>query len=355
MTTTRLVFLRIALAVLGAGWFWSADQAAAKPPGGGGGGTSQPRVIAFVQTTKSGWGRSDLRVMDANGGSRTTVASNISGIAPRWSPDGQRLLFSRIINSEEALVHTAADGSDQRLVVTASEVKAFAASIGRTAGAHFWSWDWSPDAGAVVFSFAIAVGPGNTASNYRLFTVQLADGTIGQLTDLDAAGVTSEFAHINPRWSRSLDVIAYVRMYYANGEPGTPTPEVRVVLPDGSSERLILAGADYSNGPANWSNGGDPFTGQSSLAFAGAGGMLVADVDLLAANPVSSSTFISSSFGTLRDPDWSPDDTKLVLRRSNASVDQIATYDLVSGTERVLLEVNSSREGVGAPTWRAAP
>jgi hypothetical protein len=48
VTTTRRAYLvGVGLAVLGSGWFWSADRVAAKPPGGGGGNPPTAGQIFF--------------------------------------------------------------------------------------------------------------------------------------------------------------------------------------------------------------------------------------------------------------------------------------------------------------------
>ena len=82
---------------------------------------------------------------------------------------------------------------------------------------------------------------------------------------------------------------------------------------------------------------------------------MILDVNLSAVDPIVGSEFISVPNYRLQRPGWSPDDTQLLVNRYAPGIMQIATYDLLTGASKVLLQVDLSREGVIATDWRAAP
>ena len=331
---------------------WGGKPAPPPPP---------PRVISYLHG-KNTTGVVDAHVMDVNGGSSLTLTGDLSSSSylpfpPRWSPNGQRLLFSSAASAPDSgtvLLSVAADGTGLQVLLTSAQAQAFVLSNSSqhiAADDHFGASDWSPDGQWVVFSLGVTYQSHVTKD--RLFAVRIADRFMVQITDDDP--LIDSHGHEGPRWSESLNMIAYVSF-----DGGAPAEEFElwVIAPDGTGRRQLIA--PYSNTVisypiANWCHSGNPQTGESSLAFGSLGEVLVIDINLSAQNPITGVEAISIPNYYLYQPAWSPDDTQLVMRRDASGVQQIATYDLSSGTSRVLQQVSTSRESLAGPDWRAAP
>jgi Tol biopolymer transport system component len=347
----RWVFATL-LVVTGLGGWWGLQHVYGGKP------VPLPRVISYLHSKKSTL-VTDVRIMDVNGGNSLTLTGDLGTLsyspgAPRWSPDGKRLLFTAAVNGT-VLLSVAADGTDLRTILTSAQVKAFILANnphGAIPNDRFGSADWSPDGQWAVFDFALGYPDVPGLSWGRLFAVRIADGYLVQITD-DVA----EESHESPRWSRSLNVISYVNIL--DWGPA----ELWVTDPVGTWRRQIIAsdsGTVVGLDGANWSHGGNPQTGESSLVFTNPTGvgpsrLMILDVDLLATDPIAGVEVIANPTFELSNASWSPDDTRLVMKRGAPGVGQIAAYDLVSGATRILLQVDTSREGIGHPDWRAAP
>jgi Tol biopolymer transport system component len=317
-----------------------------------------PRVIAYKHG-KPATAVTDVRVMDLNGGNSITLTGDLSSIsyspsAPRWSPDGKRLLFTAAANGT-VLLSVAADGTDLRTILTSAQVKAFILANnphGAIPNDRFGSADWSPDGQWAVFDYALGYPDVAGLSWGRLFAVRIADGYLVQITD-DVA----EESHESPRWSRALNVISYVNII--DWGPA----ELWVTDPAGSWRRELIAsdsGTTVGLDGANWSHGGNPQTGESSLVFTSPTGvgparLVILDVDLSATDPITDMEIISDPTYELSGASWSPDDTQLVMSRGIPGVAQIATFNLLTGASKVLMQVTTSREHISSPDWRAAP
>ena len=330
VTTAKWWWIASLLVLCGIGGLWSLSEAVAGKPGGGP--KTLPKVISYLRTNRNSF-VTDVRVMDANGAGSATIVRDVDSDLPRWSPDGQRLLFGTRVDNIRALVTTAADGTDQQTIATIADLP--------FTGGAFKGYDWSPDGHWIVFASPYFYS--GWGWNTRLFKVRIADGFLVQLTN-----ERSTEDHSLPRWSSVLNAISYLCMNDGLAE----SREVWVMAPDGTDRRRIVdadpdAPIDYA--PANWSNRGN------SLVYQRPGGVVVLDVDLSAVDPIVSSEFISVPNYQLQRPGWSPDDTQLLVNRYAPGIMQIATYDLLTGASEVLLQVDLSREGVIATDWRAAP
>ena len=115
---------------------------------------------------------------------------------PRWSPDGQELLFVRDDGNVRALVVINADGSRERILL-------------RVAESIVWP-GWCPDGRRIVFTLT-------REDNEDLYAVDVATGTMVRLTD-DPARDTA------PACGRDGDVI------FASGRAG-PLNLYRVRIP----------------------------------------------------------------------------------------------------------------------------
>jgi dipeptidyl aminopeptidase/acylaminoacyl peptidase len=171
-------------------------------------------AMTIFDTTSSA---NQLQIVDAESGQISTVASGHGGIgAPRWSPDGSRIVFD------------ASDGQLNQIFVYKIGDPAAAKLKERPANA--FAPDWSPDGTALVF---VAQGPGEI---YQLYKMN-ADGS--NETQITTSHVTKAF----PRWAPDGSLIAFA------GTVVVPTAAKRPALvhnlavftvkPDGSSEQAI--------------------------------------------------------------------------------------------------------------------
>jgi hypothetical protein len=123
---------------------------------------------------------------------------------PRWSPDGQWILWRTAGGSYPLGV--AAPGSTTLQVITPDSIQAF-------------STDWSPDAQRIVFS-----GNNVLRNTYSLYTVARDGSDLRRITpdSLDIAGA--------PSWSHDGSRIAY------------PYGYIYTIAPDGSDVRQVTDG-----------------------------------------------------------------------------------------------------------------
>src|SRR5688572_24926328 len=96
--------------------------------------------IAFEGNAGSGTRGNKVDVMDAAGGSRTTITS---GYAPAWSPDGTKLAFtSNAVGSVYYLSTINRDGTDRKVLTTMQWL---------TGSWHQSGKNWSPDGTKIAF------------------------------------------------------------------------------------------------------------------------------------------------------------------------------------------------------------
>jgi TolB protein len=141
------------------------------------------------------------------------VGCAFSYMTPRFSPDGERILFKRIDEStgRSALYTVAADGTDLQQLTDG--------------GARA---DWSPDGEWIVFMSSEHEGPFETA--IHLYRVRPDGSDEEQLTD--APGTTVADAY--PRWLPDGSGIIFSRC------TGGSVCETRLINPDGSDDRLLV-------------------------------------------------------------------------------------------------------------------
>ncbi|HKG93105.1 MAG TPA: hypothetical protein VKA84_14470 [Gemmatimonadaceae bacterium] len=207
---------------------------------------------------------SSLRQVAPTGGGSGTA----EGIAPTWSPAGDRILYHEVEGSTLRMFTTDLAGSARRAIAPGAltweswgeysrdgqfiyfsgttitpgqgQIRLWRALAdgtglqqlgGSGAGSVEWRPSVSPDDSKLVF---ISTRSGGV----KLHVLNLASGAV---TSLNVEGQT-------PRWSPTGELIAYSTQY------GGP---IRVIRPDGTGARIISAsGRVYAEGPLTWSPDG---------------------------------------------------------------------------------------------------
>ncbi len=222
---------------------------------------------------------------------------------PRWSPDGQWILWRTSLPGHYAQ-GVAAAGSATLKLITPDSIEAF------------WT-DWSPDAERVVFS-----GNNILRNTFNLYTVA-RDGS-----DLRKITPDSLYVATPPSWSHDGSRIAYPRNY------------IYTIAPDGSDLRQVTDGAGtFANSKVWWSP-------DDRQMMTGPGALWRVIVSTGAA------TFVGRE-STGGDP-WSPDGSRILYLLRTEPDSTGTTWPAVGvanirGTDNVQVSAN----GIGSyePAW----
>ncbi len=250
------------------GWIWEASLSWS--PGG--------KQILFVGQ-ESGTDFSDIFAVDADASESAVNLTNTPDAfddGPRWSPDGQRIVFSR----SSGICVMNADGSG-------------VSTLTDNAGGHFTdvSPAWSPTAQQIAFARLDGLEQDGH------ICVMRADGShLTQLTDDPA------FVDLSPRWSPSGRAMSFVR-----GERGG-TASIFVMDRDGGSPLNITSGVPVG-GPGVWSPNGRRIAFASENLYNSFG-------DIYAVNPDGTGlTNLTGSVSVLDygPPSWSRNGLRLIF------------------------------------------
>ena len=187
--------------------------------------------IAFGSDRHNGADRQEIYVMDADGTNVRRVSTLPEkaelDTAPRFSPDGRRLVFARYINEDipirSALFTVRLDGSGLKQLT----------SWGIGAG----DADWSPDGTKIVFeAFPDATSYGD------IFTIDADGQQLTNLTDNERSG----FGSSDPVWSADGTKILFVSEHYFKGESGIG---LATMHPDGTDRHFISSNPEDEHQP----------------------------------------------------------------------------------------------------------
>jgi dipeptidyl aminopeptidase/acylaminoacyl peptidase len=178
--------------------------------------------IAFEGAANTGTRGNKVDVMDAAGGSRTTITS---GYAPAWSPDGTKLAYTNTAGGSTYYLFTInRDGTDRRVLTTMHHLSGVWEQGGK---------NWSPDGTKIAFD-----------DRDLYISVINADGTGEQR-------ITSIYGE-SPSWSPDGTRIAFGG-YLPDGS-GFPD-EIYTMNPDGTGLTRLTNNTVLDHSPA-WSPDG---------------------------------------------------------------------------------------------------
>ncbi len=196
--------------------------------------------LVFVSVTPEGNG--SLEIMNVDGGQRTPITSDpdVALLFPEWSPDGQRILFLRAAQGERFHLWTVfPDGSDQRDLLDTRADTTFGRPL------------WSPDGGHIAYGRLVGgeaelwlVDPDGT-NDHRLATWPRYGGApvawqpIATETDGHPISVSAEDTTHALRCSAS-----FPSSVVAPGEPTAVQMRLQNISPDPLTLRVGING-DY--------------------------------------------------------------------------------------------------------------
>jgi Tol biopolymer transport system component len=201
-----------------------------------------PDASRFICATDVGSGNPDpadnglytVRSSDGSGLERVTVTpEGYDDTNPVYSPDGSRILFSRLSDSEpSALLAVNPDGTDL-LQLSPGGLSPLDAAFPA---------DWSPDGSQVTFAAAWKESNGRGRGT-ALFVVNSDGSGLRQITPSGVGAVSAQ-------WSPDGQLIAFTSKFRAQ-------PQVWVVRPDGTGPREVThpTNGNFSETPV-WSPDG---------------------------------------------------------------------------------------------------
>ena len=255
----------------------------------------------------------DIFVMNPDGSDQVNLTNDPSDDgSPAWSPNGEKIAFSKQIGASIRLNVMNADGS------------------GRTQIGHVTDASqeptWSPDGAKIAFTFTAAGNP-------EIYLIDPVNGGETRLT-------TNPGPDRNPDWSPDGTKIAFESQTAAH-----PRPNIYVINPDGTGRTRLTdsTSTGYASEPS-WSPDG------SRIAYSGD------DNEIFVMNSDGSNQHNISNSPSDGEggPDWSPDGNHIVFARvSSAPFDHPDIYVMnADGTAQTQLTTGPDFVWNGAAVWQ---
>jgi Tol biopolymer transport system component len=240
----------------------------------------------FTQTSQD-----DLVVMASDGSDMQQVTADRaaqSSFRPTWAPDGERIAFLR---SNAVASSSTTRYGDLFIIDVDGKVE-----TRLTRGKLVSGPAWSPDGQSI----AVAIGTrGNgvpTVPNTDVYVLNVAAGMLKQLTHTPT---TYESA---PAWSPDGSQLAFARWKLQTAFDGKGA--IYVMNADGSDERLLLAPQHFANGPysLSWSSDGRLLAFETSSML---GCTSISTVEVTTKN-VTATTLCRKPIEATVAPSWQP-------------------------------------------------
>jgi TolB protein len=273
----------------------------------------------------------NIHLLPGTGAPPITLADDGASFTPAWSPDGQRMVFSRETDPLHATLYLMeADGSG--LVQLTSET-----SIADRGPA------WSPDGSLILFT---RVTPEPIRSEIDLYTVRPDGSDLRNLTP----GVGEDGWG---DWSPDGRRIAYVSRRRGPYVEWDTVGQLRVMDADGSNGRLLIDGLVLDSAQVvagDWSPDGD------RIAFGTSRPTGTPDrFDIRRAYLINADGSGLIALGHYADPRWSPDGMWLLMTRiefgggpSDPDLYSLVLREMQTGDVRVLHDVPNATQHAGS-------
>ncbi|MEI8121675.1 MAG: hypothetical protein WCI20_06460 [bacterium] len=252
-------------------------------------------------------GNKELYICDADGGNLRQLTHDRSiSLAPRWSPDGSRIVYTSFLKGGFADIYSIDARTGARSVVARYPGINMAGGI-------------SPNGGEMLMVLS-------KDGNPEVYSKSFGSGALTRLTRSPRAGEAS------PTWSPDGSQIAYV-----SDLAGAGSPQIYTMDRGGTSRRLTSRGRE--NVDPDWG-------ANNSIAFCSRRGGLYG---IFTINPASlEERQVSPSDGNYEDPSWASDGRHLVCSRRDGGGSRIYLLDTM-GDPPVCLTLNDG--GWYSPSW----